>query len=132
VLPGIGAIFAWIGWEILYEAAAERIGGLLRPVTRPIRRAFVVGRWRWPLVIALPLGVASALEGYSLLSFPTRAEAGLMLFFGGAGVSLLTLILWRETRQDAALIRGQPRGWKGCVAELVDVRDTAYGLPYVV
>ena len=105
VLPSIGALFAWLGWEILHEAVGERIVELLRPVLRPIWRAFVLARWPWPLLIVLPLGVAGVFEGYSLLSSPTRGGAGLALFFGGAGVSILTLIVWSETRREAAITR---------------------------
>jgi hypothetical protein len=111
VLAAIGAILAWLGWEVLHEAAAGRIANLLRPVTRPIWHAFVVARWPWPLLIALPLGVAGMLEGYSLLSSATwRADAGLELFFGGAGLSLLTLIVWSESRRNAAMTRGPASG----------------------
>jgi hypothetical protein len=106
MLPAIEAILTWLGCEVLYEVLGERIFNLLRPVTRPIWRAFVVARWPWPLVIALPLGVTSVYNGYSLLSSPAHADAGFALFFGGDGVCILTLILWSETRREAALTRG--------------------------
>jgi hypothetical protein len=106
VLSAIKAIFAWLGAEVFYEVCAERIGRVLRPMMRPIRHAFVVARWPWPLLIVLPLGVASMLEAYSLLSSPTRASAALAMFFAGAGVSILTLVLWMETRGEAKSTRG--------------------------
>jgi hypothetical protein len=72
---------------------------------RPIRRGFVVARWPWPLLTVLPLGIAGMLKAYVLLSSPARADAGLAIFFGSAGVSLLTLILWSETRRERRITR---------------------------
>jgi len=106
VLSAISEIFASLGWEVFFEAVGQRIVRLLRPVTRPIRHAFVVARWPWPLLIVLPLGVAGMLKAYTLLSSPARADAGLAMFFGSAGVSLLTLILWSETRRERQITRG--------------------------
>jgi hypothetical protein len=106
VLSAIGEIFASLGGEVFFEAVGQRIVRLLRPVTRPIWRAFVVARWPWPLLIVLPLGVASMLKAYALLSSPVLADAGLAMFFGSASVSLLTLILWSETRRERRSTRG--------------------------
>jgi hypothetical protein len=106
VLSAIGEIFASLGGEVFFEAVGQRIVRLLRPVTRPIWRAFVVARWPWPLLIVLPLGVASMLKAYALLSSPVLADAGLAMFFGSDSVSLLTLILWSETRRERRSTRG--------------------------
>jgi hypothetical protein len=106
MLSAIGEIFASLDWEVFFEAVGQRILRLLRPVTRPIWRAFVAARWPWPLLVVLPLGVASMLKAYTLLSSPAGADAGLALFFGSAGVSLLTLILWSETRRERRITRG--------------------------
>jgi hypothetical protein len=105
VFSAIGEILASLGWEVFFEAAGERLARLLRPVTRPIWHAFVGARWPWPLVIVLPLGVATMLQGYSHLSSPTRADAALAMFFGGALMSLLSLILWSESRRESRITR---------------------------
>lgn len=97
----ITTIVVWLGLEIFGEAVVEASRVLLRPVTRPIWRAFVMARWPWPLLLGLPLGVAGLVEGYSLLSSPNWGGTGLSLFFVGAGAFLCTLILWYESRREA-------------------------------
>lgn len=103
MIATIAAILVWLGLEIFGEAAVEATRVVLRPVTRPTCRAFVMARWPWPLLLGLPLGVAGVVEGFSLLSYPNWSDTGLLLFFGGAGVFLCTLILWYETRGEAAM-----------------------------
>ena len=111
VFPVLAAILAWFGWQLFHEAAAELVGRLLRPIARPIWRAFLVARWRVPLLLAaMPLGIVGVIQGYSLLSSSSeRADAGLALFFGGAGLFLLALILWTETKREAAITRTSDR-----------------------
>jgi hypothetical protein len=106
VLSAIGAVVAWIGWHIFHEAAAELVGRLLRPIAQPIWRAFLAARWRVPLLYAaMPLGIAGLIKGCALLSnSPERADVGLALFFGGAGLFILALILRSETKREAPLI----------------------------
>lgn len=105
MFSAIGELLTSLGWEVFFEAAGERLARLLRPVTRPVWHAFVVARWPLPLIIVLPLGMATMLQGYSLLSSPSRADAGLAMFFGGALVSLLSLILWSESRRESRITR---------------------------
>jgi hypothetical protein len=107
VFSALAAIVAWFGWHLFHEAVAEVVGRLLRPIAQPIWRAFVAARWRLPILLAaMPLGVVGVIEGFSLLSSSTKhADAGLALFFGGAGLFLLALILWHETKREAEIIR---------------------------
>jgi hypothetical protein len=103
LLTGIVAVVAWLAWHLVRDVLGEMFGYALRPVTRPLWRAVVRARSPWPLVLGLLGGAGAAVAGLGLMHHEDwRGVAGGLLFFGGVGLALLSPLLWRDAKAEAA------------------------------
>ena len=103
LFAGVLAVVAWLAWMLLGQFVGEVLGYLMRPVTRPLWQMIVRARYPWPLGLMLLTGVASSAGGLVLMRHDDwRGSAGLLLFFGGAGLALLAPLLWRDAKVEAA------------------------------
>jgi cyanate permease len=63
----------------------------------------VRARWPWPLLLMLIIGITAAVTGVRLMSAADwRGAIGLLLFFGGVGLSLFAPLLWRDAKRESA------------------------------
>jgi hypothetical protein len=108
LLAGVVAVVAWLAWHLVGDVVGEAFGYALRPLTRPLWRAVVRARFPWPLVLGLVGGVGASVAGLRLMPYEDwRATAGGLLFFGGIGLALLSPLLWRDARVEAAQATGE-------------------------
>ena len=102
----LGAALLWFLVEIAGEALLALGATVTAPIRRPVWALFMRAKLPWPAVVLVAIGVASAVVGGRLLQKPNSSSwengLGLVLFLGGAFVTLAGPAFWFHERNRAA------------------------------
>ena len=103
ILGTLGAFGLWLLWAFLGNDVAEVLWLLATPLRRALWHVLVNARWPWPLLLLIGIGTSLFSLGLALMArsaaAPWKGAAGLVLFFVGAAVGLMSPLLWRDARR---------------------------------